>query len=68
MHGYCDIFLQIVLKQTLTEAHVYMPCHQGAKFEHFDISKAVYHTFSLSAASYTFNGEVIKFSHIRVKN
>ena len=39
----------------LTEAHVYMRCHQGAKDEHFDISNVIYHKFSHGAAFYTLN-------------
>ena len=36
-------FLWIILKQTSTEAHVYMRCYQGAKVEHFDVSNMIYH-------------------------
>ena len=41
----------------LTEAHVYMRRHQGAKFEHFDFSNVIYHKFSHGGVSYTLNGE-----------
>ena len=57
MQGYCDVFLRIVLKRTSTEAHVYMQRHQGANFEHFDVSNESYHKFSHGAVSYTLNGE-----------
>ena len=57
MHGYCDIFLRIILKRTSTEAHVYMRRHQGAKIEHFDVSNVIYHAFSHGAVSYTLNEE-----------
>ena len=50
-------FLRIILKRTLTEAHVYMRRHHGAKVKHFDISKVIYHKFSHGAVSYTLNGE-----------
>ena len=49
--------LWIILKRMSTEAHVYMPRHQGAKVEHFDISNVIYHKFSHGAVSYTLNGE-----------
>ena len=29
----------------LTETHVYMQRHQGAKVEHFDVSNVIYHKF-----------------------
>ena len=59
MQGYCDVFfLRIIsLKQTSTEAHVYMRRHQGAKVKHSDVSNVIYHKFSLGAVSYTLNGE-----------
>ena len=41
----------------LTETHVYMQRHQGAKVEHFDVSNVIYHKFSHVAVSYTLNGE-----------
>ena len=50
-------FLRIILKRTSTEAHVYMPRHQGAKVKHFDVSNVIYHKFSYGAVSYTHNGE-----------
>ena len=50
-------FLQIILKRTLTEAHVYMRRHQDAKVKHFDVSNVIYHKFSHSPISYTLNGE-----------
>ena len=56
MQGYCDIFLWTILKRTLTEAHVYMRRHQGAKVVHFDVSNVIYHKFSHGAVSYTLNG------------
>ena len=59
MQGYCDIFLWTILKRTLTEAHVYMRHHQGAKVEHFDVSNVIYHKFSHGAVSYTLNGEIV---------
>ena len=43
--------------RTLTETHVYMQRHQGAKVEHFAISNVIYHKFSHGAVSYTLNGE-----------
>ena len=43
--------------RTLTETHVYMQRHQGAKVEHFDVSNVIYHKFSHGAVSYTLNGE-----------
>ena len=49
--------LQIILKRTLTEAHVYTRRHQDAKVKHFDASNVIYHKFSLGAVSYTLNGE-----------
>ena len=57
MQGYCDIFLWTNLKQTSTEARVYMRRHQGAKVEHFDVSNVIYHKFSHGAVSYTLNEE-----------
>ena len=48
-------FLQIFLKRTWTEAHVYMRRHQDAKVEQFDVSKVIYHKFSHSAVSYKLN-------------
>ena len=53
MQAYCDV----ILKQMSTEAHVYIGRHQGPKVKHFDISNVIYHNFSHSAVSYTFNGE-----------
>ena len=50
-------FLRIILKRTLTEAHVYMRRHQGVKVKHFDVSNEIYHKFSHGAVSYTLNGE-----------
>ena len=52
-------FLQIILKRTSTEAHVYMRRHQGAKVKHFDFNNVIYHKFSHDAVSYTLNGENI---------
>ena len=58
MQGYFDVFfLRIILKRTSTEAHVYMRRHQGAKFEHFDVSNVIDHKFSHGAVSYRLNGE-----------
>ena len=57
MQGYCDIYLWTILKQTSTEAHVYMRRHQGAKVDHFDVSNVIYHKFSHGAVSYTLVGE-----------
>ena len=51
MQGYCDVFVRIISKRTSTEA--YIRCHQGAKFEHFDVSNVIYHKFSHGAVSYT---------------
>ena len=45
------------MKRTSTEAHVYMRRHHGAKVEHFDVSKVIYHKFSRGAVSYTLNGK-----------
>ena len=56
---YCDVFLKIILKWTSTEAHVYIRHHQGAKFEHFNVSNVIYHKFSHGAVSYTLNGEYV---------
>ena len=50
-------FLRIILKRTLTEAHVHIRRHQGAKVEHFDVSNVIYHKFSHGAVSYTRNGK-----------
>ena len=50
-------FLWTILKQTSSEAHVYMRRHQGAKVEYFDVSDVIYHKFSHGAVSYTLNGE-----------
>ena len=50
-------FLRIILKRTSTEAHIYIRRHQGAKFEHFNVSNVIYHEFSHGAVSYTFDGE-----------
>ena len=50
-------FLRIILKQTSTEAHVYMQRHQSAKVKHFDVSNVIYHKFSHGAVSYTLHGE-----------
>ena len=50
-------FVRIILMRTLTETHVYMQRHQGAKVEHFDVSNVIYHKFSHGAVSYTLNGE-----------
>ena len=57
-------FLTIILKQTSTEAHVYMRRHQGAKVEHFDISNVIYHKFSHGAVSYTLNKENVNIVRI----
>ena len=59
IHGYCNVFLRIILKRISTEAHVYIRRHQGAKFEHFDVSNVIYHEFSHGAVSYTLSGENI---------
>ena len=50
-------FLQIILKWTSTEAHVYMRRHHDVKVKHFDISNMIYHIFSHSSVYYTLNGE-----------
>ena len=50
-------FLRIILKQTPTEAHVYIRHYQGAKFEHFDVSNVKYQKFSHSAVSCMLNGK-----------
>ena len=50
-------FLQIILKRTLTEAHVYMRRNQDAKVKHFDVSNVIYHKFSHGAVYYRLNGE-----------
>ena len=57
MQGYCSVFIRIILKQTSTEAHVYMQRHQGTKIKHFDVSNVIYHKFSHGTVSYTLNGE-----------
>ena len=49
--------LQIILKQTSTEAHVYMQRHQDVKVKHFDVSNLIYHKFSYGAVSYMLNAE-----------
>ena len=49
-------FLQIILKRTSTEAHVYMS-HLDAKVKHSDASNVIYHKFSHGAVYYTLNGE-----------
>ena len=59
MQGYCDFFLQIILKRTSTEAHVYIQPHQGVKVEHFEVSNLIYHKFSHGDISYTLNGETV---------
>ena len=41
----------------LTELNVYMEPHPGEKLACCDISKVIYHKLSLSAVSYTLNGE-----------
>ena len=46
MQEYGDGFLMIISKQMSKEAHVHMRGHQGAKFEHFDVSNMIYHKFS----------------------
>ena len=60
MQGYWDIFSKDYFKAELTEAHVYMQRHQGAKVEHFDVSNVIYHKFS-RGATYSLNGENINF-------
>ena len=50
-------FLRIILKQTETEARVYMRRLQEAKVKHFDVSNVICHKFSHGAVSYTLNGE-----------
>ena len=50
-------FLSIILKQTSTEAHVYMGRHQGGKVKHFNVSNMIYLKFSHGAVSYMLNGE-----------
>ena len=45
------------MKRTLTEAHVYMPRHQGAKVKHFDVSNVIHQKFSYGAVSYMLYGE-----------
>ena len=50
-------FLQIILKPTSTEAHVYKRRHQDLKVNYFDVSNVIYHKFSHGAISYTLNGE-----------
>ena len=57
MQAYCEFFLQIILKRTSTEAHVYMRRHQGTKVKHSDVSNEIYHKFSHGAVSYTLNGK-----------
>ena len=57
MQGYCDIFLRIILKRTLTEANVYMRRHQGTRDKHFDVSNVIYHKFSHGSVSDTLYGE-----------
>ena len=59
MQVYCDFFFlpRIILKWTSTEAHVYMPRHQGVKVKHFDASNLIYHKFSHGSVSYMLNGE-----------
>ena len=60
MQAYCDnFFLQIILKRTSAEAHVYMRRHQGMKVKHFGISNLIYHKFSHDAVSYTLNGKML---------
>ena len=70
MQGYCDIFLTIILKGTLTEEHVYMR-HQGMKFEHCDVRDMIYHKFLHSTASYLLNREnvnvVLEYIFIHTK-
>ena len=44
------------MKQTSTEAYVYMGRHQGAKCKRFDVSNLIYHKFSPAAAPYTLYG------------
>ena len=57
MQGNYVCFLRTILKQTSTEAHVYMRRHQGAKVKHFDVNNVIYHKFSYGAVSYALNGE-----------
>ena len=57
MQEFATFFLMIILKRASTEAHVYMRRHQGAKFEHFDVSNVIYHKFSHGAVSYMLNVE-----------
>ena len=40
-----------------TETHLYMPRHQGATVEHFDVINVIYHKFSHGIVSHTLNGE-----------
>ena len=54
---YCDFYLRISLKWTLTEAHLYMQRHQGAKCKHLDVSEIIYHNCSHGPAFYMLNGE-----------
>ena len=49
--------INIILKRTSTEAHVYMWHHQEVKVKHFDVSNVIYHKFSHGPVSYTLNGE-----------
>ena len=65
LQGYCDVFLRITLKQTSTEARVYIRRHQGAKFEHIDVINVIYQKFSHGAVSYTLNGEK-RSIHVRI--
>ena len=69
MQGYCGVFLRIILKQTSIKAivnrlqdrtylqHMNTQRQQGARFEHIEVSKAIYDRFSYGTASFTPNGE-----------
>ena len=64
MQGYCDVFLRIISKRISIEAHVYIWRHQGANFEHFDVSNVIYHKFSHGAVSYTLHEKNVMLESI----
>ena len=66
MRGYCSGFLWIILRLVSKEAHFYMQCHQGAKFEHFNISNMIYHKFSHGSAYMRSMGK--PYGHVRIIN
>ena len=57
MRHCCNVFQRTILQRTSTEVNVYIQCHQTRSFACSDIGKVIYHKFSHSDISYSFNGK-----------